>query len=69
MTMKVPNFKDPDVTKFLTEMLREFDRTDKQVLSAVTGNKSVLLYSPSLKVFEIKVSDAGAITATKVSGT
>lgn len=67
--MKVPNFKDPDVTKFLTEMLREFDRTDKQVLSAITANKSLLLYSPGLKVFEIKVSDTGVITATKVSGT
>jgi hypothetical protein len=67
--MKVPNFKDPDVTKFLTEMLRDFDRSDKGVMSAITANKSLLLYSPSLKVFEITVSDTGVLTATKVSGT
>lgn len=67
--MKVPNFKDPEVTKFLIEMLRDFERSDKEVLSSITANRSVLLYSPSLKVFEIKVSDTGTITATKVSGT
>ena len=67
--MKVPQFKDPEVTKFLIELLRENERTDKDYMRATTGNKSVLLYSPSLKVFEIKVSDAGVITATKVSGT
>jgi len=67
--MKVPNFEDPAVTKFLTEMLRDFDRSDKGVMSTVTANKSLLLYSPGLKVFEITVSDTGVITATKVSGT
>lgn len=67
--MKVPVFKDPEVTKFLVEFLREQDREAKSIMSNVTANKSLLLYSPSLKVFEIKVSDAGAITATKVSGT
>jgi hypothetical protein len=67
--MKVPNFEDPAVTKFLVEYLRESERTDKDYMRATTGNKSLLLYSPSLKVFEIKVSDTGVITATKVSGT
>jgi hypothetical protein len=67
--LKVPNFKDPEVTKFLIEYFRETERTDKDYMRATTGNKSLLLYSPSLKVFEIKVSDTGVITATKVSGT
>jgi hypothetical protein len=67
--MKVPNFKDPEVTKFLIEMLRDFDRSDKDNMSLTTANRSLLLYSPSLKVFEIKVSDTGVISATKVSGT
>lgn len=67
--MKVPQFQDPEVTKFLTEYLRELDRTNKDVLKLSTANKSLLLYSPSLKVFEIKVSDAGVISATKVAGT
>ncbi len=61
-------FKDPEVTRFLTEFLREQERTQKEVLSSITANRSLLLYSPSQKVYEIKVSDAGALTATLVAG-
>lgn len=66
--MKVPIFQDPEVSKFLTEMLKEAEKSNKDVLSSVTGNRSVLLYSPSKYVFEVKVSDAGALSVTKVSG-
>lgn len=65
---KVPNFKDPEVTKFLVELLRDFDRSDKDVLSSKTGNHSLLLISPGKKVYEITVSDTGVLTTTKVSG-
>lgn len=64
MTIKVPNFEDPEVTKFLVQMLRDFDRSDKDVLSSTTGNHSVLLISPGKKVFEITVTDAGALVVT-----
>jgi len=67
--MRVPNFKDVELTKYLNEWNREIDNLRKEHLSNVTGNKSVLLYSPSLKVFEITVTDAGALVVTKVSGT
>ena len=66
--IKVPKFQDPDVTKFLIEMLREFEKKDKDVLSSITGNRAVLLYSPSKYVFEVAVSDAGVLSVTKVSG-
>jgi len=66
--IKVPKFQDPDVTKFLIEMLREFEKKDKDVLSSITGNRAVLLYSPSKYVFEVTVSDAGVLSVTKVSG-
>jgi hypothetical protein len=66
---KIPDFKDPEVAKFMTEFMREVDNKDKEYLKLGTANRSLLLYSPSLKVFEIKVSDTGVITATKVSGT
>jgi hypothetical protein len=66
---KIPEFKDPEISKFMTEFMREFDSKDKEYLKLGTANRSLLLYSPSLKVFEIKVSDTGVITATKVSGT
>ena len=67
--MRVPNFKDVELTKYLNEWNREFENMKKEQLSSITGNKSVLLYSPSLKVFEVTVTDAGALVVTKVSGT
>jgi hypothetical protein len=64
----VPNFEEPGLTDFLVRVLTERERVESQLLSRQTANNSVLLYSPSLKVYEIKVSDAGAISATLVSG-
>ena len=64
----VPNFKDPDVTKFLVELVRDVERAKKSVLSSASGNHSVLLLSPSLKTYEITVTDAGALVVTKVQG-
>lgn len=67
--MKVPNFKDPEITKFLVDFMRDQDKREKDFLKSNTANKSVLLYSPSLKVFEVTVSDTGVLTVTKVQGT
>jgi hypothetical protein len=67
--MRVPQFKDPEMTKFVTELLREIDRSDKDNLSSVTANHSVLLISPSKKVFEVTVTDAGALVVTAASVT
>ena len=64
----VPQFKDPDVTRFLVELMREIDLGKKSVLSSASGNHSVLLISPGLKVFEVTVTDAGALVVTKVQG-
>jgi hypothetical protein len=66
--MRIPNFKDAELTKFLTEWDREIQGLRKDFISNVSGNNSVLLISPSLKVFEVKVTDAGALTVTKVAG-
>lgn len=66
--MRIPNFKDIEVTKFLTQWDQEIQRSKKEALSSIGGNKSVLLYSPSLKVYELTVNDAGALVVTKVSG-
>ena len=69
MPVKVPEFQDPAVSKFLIQLLRDFDRSDKDVLSSVTGNHSVLLIAPNKKVFEVTVTNAGAlvVTAAEVS--
>jgi hypothetical protein len=67
--MKVPMFKDPAVTKFLTEYLRELDREGKDVLNSHTANKSLLLYSPSGKrVYEVTVDEDGVIQTEKRMG-
>ena len=66
--MRIPNFKDPDLTRYLTEWDREIQKNKRDALSAIGGNKSILLFSPSLKVFEVTVTDAGALVVTKVSG-
>lgn len=66
--MRVPQFEDPAVTKFFIEFLREEERISANYLKAGTANNSVLLLSPNKKTYEIKVSDAGALTVTLVQG-
>jgi hypothetical protein len=66
--IRVPEFQEPGLTKFLSQMAS--DREDKldQKLSKQTANHSLLLQSSGGKVYEIKVDDAGIITATLVAG-
>jgi hypothetical protein len=66
--IKVPEFKEPGLTDFLARVEAERNRDLRNLLSAVTGNRSVLLLSPSRKTYEIKVNDAGVISATLVLG-
>jgi hypothetical protein len=69
MTIKVPNFGPiPGLTAFLNDLVTSMEKGDKGHLKATGANNSLLLYSPNKSVFEIKVSDAGAITATKIAG-
>lgn len=65
--MRIPEFNDPEVTKFLVEQDRELDKTKKDTLSSVTGNRSLLLYSPSKLVYEVTVTDLGVLVVTQVS--
>lgn len=66
--MIIPQFKDPEVTKFLNLFQKDQDQKFKNLLSSIKGNQSLLLFAPNLSVWEIKVSNAGAITATKIAG-
>jgi len=66
--MRVPNFKDIELTKYLTEWDREIERMRKDTVSAIGANRALLLYSPNKSVFEVKVTDAGALTVTKIAG-
>jgi len=64
---KVPKFEEEGLTDFLIRVIEERDRLDSQRLSKITANHSLLLQSPNGKVFEIKVDDAGVISATQVA--
>jgi len=66
--MKIPNFKDIEITKFLTDWDKEITRNHRESLSKVTANYSLLLMSPNKRVYEITVDDDGILTATQVSG-
>jgi hypothetical protein len=68
VAIKVPPFEEPGLTDFLVRVFEERDRSRTKYLNADTGNYSLLLQSPSKKVYEIKVDDAGAISAVLVSG-
>jgi hypothetical protein len=65
---KVPEFREPGLTDFLNQVIQERERLDGQRLSKITANHSVLLQSPAGKVYEVKVNDAGVISATLVAG-
>jgi hypothetical protein len=64
--MRVPNFKDQELTRFLTNWSKEIDDQSKEFLNKTTANHSVLLQSPSDKIYEITVNDAGALVVTLV---
>jgi hypothetical protein len=68
MSIGVPDFDVPGLSAFLRRVETDRDRQFATLLSAVTANRSVLLISPGKKVYEVKVSDAGALTVTLVSG-
>ena len=69
MKLRVPDIRGlPEITTFLTEWARDIEGLDKDTLKKNTANYSVLLYSPSKKVYEIKVDDAGVVSATLVQG-
>jgi len=65
--MRIPNFKDMEVTKFLVQWDLELQRMRKDYLSATGGNRSILLYSPDKSVWEVTISNAGVAVITKVS--
>jgi len=66
--MRIPNFKDPEVTKFLVQWDLELQRMRHDFLSSAGANRSVLLYSPGKKVYEVKVDDSGVLSTTYVAG-
>ena len=65
---KVPNFADPEVTKFLIELMKDLETNNRGVLQAEKGNRSLLLFSPSKKVYEVTVDDLGVLSTTYVAG-
>jgi hypothetical protein len=68
MTVRVPNFPDPQLTQFLAAFVKDQDDQNKDILSSATANHSVLLQSPNNVIYEITVDDSGHLTSTLVQG-
>lgn len=68
MAIKVPTFKEPGLTEFLTRMLEDRDRSRANLLSNNKVNHSLLLQSPLKKAYEVTVNDAGVLVITLVAG-
>lgn len=66
--MRVPQFKDPELTKYLVEMDREVQRNKRDSMSTISANKSVLLFAPDLSVWEVTITNAGVLQAVKIQG-
>jgi len=65
--MRIPNFKDNELTRFFIDWDKEQSANKLDSLSKSQANHSLLLLSPNKIVWEVKVTDAGAITTTRVS--
>jgi len=66
--MRIPKFDDPRLNEFLVQWELEQQRIRKDMMTSISGNRALLLYSPSKKVYEVTVDDAGVLTTTKVAG-
>jgi hypothetical protein len=64
--MRVPNFKDPEVTKYLIDLAKDREQIEKIYVRNNQANHSVLLQSPNGKVWELRVNDTGAVVTTLV---
>lgn len=63
----VPAFKEPGLTQYLGSLSRWL-RQEFQSRPPSSQSRTMFLTSPNGSVFEVKVSDAGVISATQVSG-
>jgi hypothetical protein len=66
--LRIPPFKEPGLSKFLEEMVASMERDQAAKLDKLTANHSVLLQSPNESVWELTVTDAGTVLATKIAG-
>jgi len=64
--IRVPSFPIKGLAQFFTDLIKYIDENDGQKLNSNSENFSLLLRSNNGSVYEIKVSDAGALSATKV---
>ena len=67
--LKVPDFSVPELTRYLADMDERLQRELDTKMSRITANDSLLLQSPAGKVYQVKISDAGALVITLISST
>jgi hypothetical protein len=66
--MRIPPFKDYELTKFFIDWDKEISDNKLDALSRSQANHSLLLLSPNKIVWEVKVSDTGVLSTTRVAG-
>lgn len=66
--LRVPQFIVPGLSRFFEDMIQAMERDKYNKLNSREGNESLLLYSPNKAVWEVKVSDTGVLSTTKVAG-
>jgi hypothetical protein len=66
--LRVPQFKEPGLSRFFEEMIAAMERDAATKIDKNTANHSVLLQSPNSSVWELTITDAGTVLATKIAG-
>jgi hypothetical protein len=65
--LRVPQFPVPGLPRFFEDIIAAMDRDFNDKMDKTTGNHSLLLIAPDGSVWEVKVTDAGALTTVKVA--
>jgi hypothetical protein len=69
MPINVPKFPNvPNLEATLNQVSRAIENLRDRAISKEKANDSVLLQAPDKSVWIVKVTNAGALTVTKVSG-
>lgn len=64
---KAPNFEDPTLTRHFDRVVADISRELQSRVTKTEAAESILLISPSGKVYKITVDDAGSLITTELA--
>lgn len=65
-SLRIPNFQDPELTKFFTAWVKDQENQNKSFLSNTGANYSVMLQSPDNSVYSVSVDNNGNVNVSTV---